>query len=325
MKILTRRFVTTTPVSKELRDEIRAQEKVLNIKGRLQVETKFATMKNVLDDIQLESDDDIDEQWLYKKISDLRYDVCHLHLTDEEWKKCNLRSSLYGQGACVNGQVITYGRWHAKSKYKFANKYPEPVKTMGELSIGWWHEMDHGFRRLFNLDSAHTHYYFYGYDKKYSKAEELALKPKRFKRVPDPLVGWAELPFNQDLLPLVARKRDTLVKLCGEQGCPVRITEGYRSFERQEELYAQGRTKPGSIVTNARGGESFHNHGVAFDVVPLEGYNSKNWEKIGLLGESLGLSWGGRWQFQDKPHFELTFGYSFKDFINNRVDYDMYV
>lgn len=324
MKILTRRFVTTTPVSKELREEIRKQEKLLYIPGRLTVETKFATIPNVLEGIELESDEDIEEQWLAKKIADPRYDVCHLHLTDAEWKKVKLRPTLYGSSELVKGQVITYGRWHAKSTYTFAYKYPEPVKSMGELSIGWWHEMDHGFRRLFNMDSAHTHYYFYGYDRKYSKAEELALKPKRWQRVPDPLVGWALLPWPQGLLPVVDRKSKALVSLCASQGCPIRITEGYRSIERQNELYAQGRTKPGPIVTNARGGESYHNWGCAFDIVPLEGYTSTKWNKIGVLGESLGFVWGGRWAFQDKPHFELTHGYSFRDFINGRVDYSKF-
>ena len=47
------------------------------------------------------------------------------------------------------------------------------------------------------------------------------------------------------------------------------IYEGLRSPERQDELYRQGRTSPGKVVTNARAGQSFHNYGLAFDWVPL--------------------------------------------------------
>ena len=49
----------------------------------------------------------------------------------------------------------------------------------------------------------------------------------------------------------------------GELGIQLRITQGYRSIAEQDALYAQGRTAPGEIVTNARGGQSYHNYGLA--------------------------------------------------------------
>src|SRR5690606_7828810 len=49
----------------------------------------------------------------------------------------------------------------------------------------------------------------------------------------------------------------------GELGIQLRITQGYRSIAEQDALYAQGRTAPGEIVTNARGGQSNHNYGLA--------------------------------------------------------------
>jgi peptidoglycan L-alanyl-D-glutamate endopeptidase CwlK len=56
---------------------------------------------------------------------------------------------------------------------------------------------------------------------------------------------------------------------CGSEGPKILIYCGFRSFEDQEELYKQGRTKAGSIVTNAKGGQSFHNYGRAIDYVPI--------------------------------------------------------
>ena len=45
----------------------------------------------------------------------------------------------------------------------------------------------------------------------------------------------------------------------------LRFAYTYRSFDEQNHLYAQGRTKPGKIVTYAKGGQSYHNFGLAFE------------------------------------------------------------
>lgn len=92
------------------------------------------------------------------------------------------------------------------------------------------------------------------------------------------------------------------------------ITETYRSFERSDELYAQGRTKPGQIVTNAKGGSSLHNYGLAIDFVLM--VNGKqhwvvddNWMKVVKCFEDEGWSWGGRFKtITDNPHFENRLG-----------------
>ena len=111
-------------------------------------------------------------------------------------------------------------------------------------------------------------------------------------------------------------------------GHPVRIVEGYRSFKRQNELYAKGRTLPGVVVTNAKAGESFHNYGCAVDFVFVkEGYNASDvmWETLGQVGKTHGFEWGGDWKkFPDRPHFELTLGYSLQDFKEGRVDYEKF-
>jgi len=136
------------------------------------------------------------------------------------------------------------------------------------------------------------------------------------------------LPKKKGLLPLVERKAKELVQSMNNIGLPIRITEGYRSPERQAELYAQGRTKPGAIVTNAKAGESYHNYGLAFDVVFIkQGYSAtkEQWDTLGSIGERLGLEWGGRWtSFSDKPHFQLTKGYNISDLKSGNVDYSKF-
>jgi len=129
-----------------------------------------------------------------------------------------------------------------------------------------------------------------------------------------------------ELLPIVREKAVTLIGLCKTQGIDILITSTYRSIQEQDEIYAQGRSKPGAIISNAKGGQSFHNWRVAFDVVPLVGGKATwddhaLWERVGKVGEALGLEWGGRWEgFVDKPHFQFTQGYSFQDFIDGKVD-----
>lgn len=113
-----------------------------------------------------------------------------------------------------------------------------------------------------------------------------------------------------DLLPIVKEKAENLQYLCGKQNIDIIITSTYRDIESQDALYAQGRTTPGSIVTKVRGGDSVHNWRCAFDVVPVVNgkaiWNDNDlWSKIGAIGQSLGLEWGGSWaKFKDRPHFQ---------------------
>jgi peptidoglycan LD-endopeptidase CwlK len=85
----------------------------------------------------------------------------------------------------------------------------------------------------------------------------------------------------------------------------------------QDRLYAQGRRggPPGDIVTNARGGQSNHNFGVAFDIdISRDGWRTTlrdgpEFDRAGALGTALGLEWGGNWRtIQDRPHFQFTGG-----------------
>ena len=101
-------------------------------------------------------------------------------------------------------------------------------------------------------------------------------------------------------------------------GYPLGISSTYRDYEAQDALYAQGRTKPGNIVTNARGGQSIHNYGFAFDIfLNIRGQEYTNnafFDLAGRIWEEMGGVWGGSWKgFVDRPHMEFTGGLSLSD------------
>lgn len=121
--------------------------------------------------------------------------------------------------------------------------------------------------------------------------------------------------------------------LSGKAIC--RFAYTLRTFKEQDDLYAIGRTKTGNKVTNASGGKSYHNYGLALDIVLLKDTNSdgtfdtaswetdvdfdgdgvSDWQEIVNILKQHGFSWGGEWKFTDKPHFEKTFGYSVNDLL----------
>jgi peptidoglycan L-alanyl-D-glutamate endopeptidase CwlK len=129
------------------------------------------------------------------------------------------------------------------------------------------------------------------------------------------------------LKPKLRKFGKQLIAKCKKDGIEIRITQTFRSREEQNALYAQGRTALGTLVTQIKGGFSFHNYGVAFDVCPI--INGKPaWERlelfkqVGAIGEKLGLEWGGEWGgFRDFPHFQYTAGYSISDFRGNKINW----
>ena len=129
----------------------------------------------------------------------------------------------------------------------------------------------------------------------------------------------------EDLHPKVAEMCRAFIQKCDEAGIDILITSTYRDIESQNELYAQGRTKPGKIVTKAKGGQSFHNWRVAFDFVPLlNGKPAWNdtalFTRCGEIGESVGLEWAGRWvKFRELAHFQYTNGLKLIDFQNGKT------
>lgn len=129
------------------------------------------------------------------------------------------------------------------------------------------------------------------------------------------------------LKPKVRELAEKLMSECKKLGHQITITQTLRTIEEQDALYAQGRTKPGNIVTKAKGGYSLHNFGVAFDICPIvngktEWNDNALFRKIGEIGMKIGLEWGGTWDsFPDLPHFQYLAGYSLADFRGNKVDW----
>jgi peptidoglycan L-alanyl-D-glutamate endopeptidase CwlK len=106
---------------------------------------------------------------------------------------------------------------------------------------------------------------------------------------------------------------------CKAQGLDVIITSTLRDVDYQNSLYAQGRTKPGRVVTNARGGFSFHNFGVAFDFCVLKNgkpdWNDiKGFNKAADIGEALGLESLRNSKFPELAHLQFTNGKTLADF-----------
>ena len=123
------------------------------------------------------------------------------------------------------------------------------------------------------------------------------------------------------------------------RGVRLRFAYTTRTNEEQNELYAQGRTKLFDKngkrlgrVTNAMGGQSIHNYHLAWDIVLLLDRNSdgifeeaswntvldfdkdgkSDWMECVEYFKSIGATWGGDWKFVDKPHFEITFGHTWR-------------
>jgi len=119
-----------------------------------------------------------------------------------------------------------------------------------------------------------------------------------------------------ELHPHVKTLTETFLEKCKAEGIEVLITSTYRDLESQNDLYEQGRSKPGSIVTNAKAGQSFHNYRLAFDFCPVVNGKAmwseiKLFERCGAIAESIGLEWAGRWKgFKELAHCQATGGLS---------------
>ena len=114
----------------------------------------------------------------------------------------------------------------------------------------------------------------------------------------------------------------------------IRVVQGLRTIEEQNDLYAQGRTKPGNIVTKAKGGSSYHNYGLALDFAILVDKDNSgtfdelswdirkdndkdgiaDWLEVVKVFEAAGWEWGGRWHsIVDYPHLQKTFGHNWRE------------
>lgn len=120
----------------------------------------------------------------------------------------------------------------------------------------------------------------------------------------------ANLSKVSELQESVRPLAENLLRLSADAGIPLRVVSAYRSPEAQQALLDSGRG-----VTSAGALLSYHNHRLALDVVPLEYLPMKDWnptgplwEKVGAIGKSVGLEWGGDWKKKDLPHFQMPSG-----------------
>src|SRR5699024_2374287 len=114
---------------------------------------------------------------------------------------------------------------------------------------------------------------------------------------------------REDLHPIVQEKTNELIEKAAEIDIAIVITDDYRSNKEQDKLYAQGRETPGPIVTNARGGQSMYNYGLAIDYalknsageiiwdIEYDGNSNgvSDWLEVAEIAKDLGFSWGGDW------------------------------
>jgi peptidoglycan L-alanyl-D-glutamate endopeptidase CwlK len=115
------------------------------------------------------------------------------------------------------------------------------------------------------------------------------------------------------LHPFVQKVAEAFLVECRKQGLKIKISETFRTKERQDYLYAQGRTRAGNIVTNAKGRDmqSYHQWGLAFDIyvdIPNDIYNKSIMSKAIAIAKKMGLESGDSWG--DTPHLQYTFGLS---------------
>lgn len=123
--------------------------------------------------------------------------------------------------------------------------------------------------------------------------------------------------------------------LTGKALC--RFAYTLRTYAEQNALYAQGRTTPGLKVTQAKGGQSYHNFGLAIDIVLIvdkdgngnfetaswdtksdfDGDGKSDWQEVVNIFKRYGWAWGGNWKFTDMPHFEKTYGFSVNQLASN--------
>lgn len=111
--------------------------------------------------------------------------------------------------------------------------------------------------------------------------------------------------------PTLAAGIRSMIASLAAQGLTVEVVQGLRTFAEQDALFAQGRTKPGQVVTNAKGGQSNHNYGLAVDLCPFvngkpQWNDNAGFLRIGAEAAKVGLQWGGNWKkFIDKPHVQF--------------------
>jgi len=133
----------------------------------------------------------------------------------------------------------------------------------------------------------------------------------------------------KDLHPKVLNDFKSFIEEAEESlNITLRITQGLRTMREQQTIYNQGRTAPGIKVTNAKPGQSYHNYGLAVDLVRMDGKKVDwNYKMSNLLpfSKKYNIFWGGNFKsFKDEPHFEKTLGFHWRALFEkyNKKDFN---
>jgi peptidoglycan L-alanyl-D-glutamate endopeptidase CwlK len=100
----------------------------------------------------------------------------------------------------------------------------------------------------------------------------------------------------------------------------IRVVQGLRTFQEQQALYEQGRTTPGNIVTDSQAGQSYHNYGLAIDIVPIDDNGTQlewgfDFSRLVNLATQWSITWGGNFKFKDYDHFEENFNTTWEQLL----------
>ncbi|RHW37687.1 M15 family peptidase [Lysinibacillus yapensis] len=133
------------------------------------------------------------------------------------------------------------------------------------------------------------------------------------------------VPLPTGIHPVVKERVNQLIEQTAAKGISIVITDGFRSTEEQNQIYEKGRSLEGNVVTHAKGGESYHNFGLAVDFAietpsgqviwdiyyDGNGNGQSDWMEVAETAKALGFEWGGDWaEFKDYPHLQMDFGLS---------------
>ncbi|MFN3841472.1 MAG: M15 family metallopeptidase [Cyclobacteriaceae bacterium] len=132
-----------------------------------------------------------------------------------------------------------------------------------------------------------------------------------------------ELPMITALEALHPYFRDKILQLiqtARAKGIELAVVETYRTRAKQAEYKSMGKR-----YTRTGAGNSKHQYGLAVDLVPIvdgqaQWHNLQLWRRVGVIGERLGLRWGGRWRHPFDPgHFEWTAGLGAEDLVKGKM------